>query len=307
MPGRGFTQSVVSYPERGNDGDRRYRGNTTGKIVEDFLFTYHTDRGALFVDPMEGSGTSGDVARRLGIAYRGFDLKDGFDATAMDLRAQLPEEAGSAFLHPAYAGMIRYSGPGGMWGEAIHPADLSSKGKDVDAFVEMLQAVLQNVYAALRPGGVYAVLLGSWRVNGRYEHLPARMLSVAPGTLIDEILKIQHNCTSDRTSYNGNFVRIQHETLLVFRRDADGSVIGMFAEMLGRIEHQKRATWKSFVLGLTRVGERVTLAEMYAWANGSDRRLTNRHVKAKVRQTLQYLESDGRFARIARGEYERVA
>lgn len=55
----GFTSSIVSYPNRGTDGDAKYRGNTTGRIVRDFLATYHRDKGATFVDPMEGGG---DVA-----------------------------------------------------------------------------------------------------------------------------------------------------------------------------------------------------------------------------------------------------
>lgn len=37
----GFNSSVVSYPGRGPYGTSSYRGNTSGRIVREFLETYH--------------------------------------------------------------------------------------------------------------------------------------------------------------------------------------------------------------------------------------------------------------------------
>ena len=38
-----FDSSVVSYPDRGHYGNSKYRGNTTGHIIVQFLETFHTD------------------------------------------------------------------------------------------------------------------------------------------------------------------------------------------------------------------------------------------------------------------------
>jgi len=39
--------------------------------------------------------------------------------------------------------MVRYSGPGGMWGDKPHPGDLSHCADDAE-FHEKMQAVLLN-------------------------------------------------------------------------------------------------------------------------------------------------------------------
>jgi hypothetical protein len=52
----GFGSSIVSYPDRGPDGDPKWRGNTSGRLVRDFLGTYHRDRATLFCDPRREAG-----------------------------------------------------------------------------------------------------------------------------------------------------------------------------------------------------------------------------------------------------------
>jgi hypothetical protein len=210
-----FRESIVSYPERGPWGDARYRGNCTGFIVRSFLATYHPSRDSLFVDPMEGSGTSRHVASDLGIRYAGFDLRDGFDATRDDLFSRTGEKAASIWLHPPYANMLKYSGR--VWGECPHDSDLSW-AKDIGAFSSMLVAVLRNVYRALEPGGHYGVLMGSLRRRGKYFDLPEIVKTAALGDLVDILVKTQHNVRSNRTVYSGAFVPIAHEHLLIFRR-----------------------------------------------------------------------------------------
>jgi len=211
-----FTTSIVSYPNRGPWGDSAYRGNCTGHIIRAFLATYHVSRHDLFVDPMEGSGTARDVAADLSIPYVGLDLRSGFDATQRDLMSELGSPAGTIWIHPPYAGMIPYSGH--QWGTAVHSSDLSSARADLPAFSKMLGAVLKNAYKALRPLGHYGVLIGSWRKDRRYYDLPQVVTSVAPGELVDVIIKIQHNTRSLSTPYGGRLVRIAHEHLFVFRR-----------------------------------------------------------------------------------------
>lgn len=295
----GFSGSVVEYPQRGPYGKPSYRGNTTGLIVEQFLHTYH-DPDELFFDPCEGSGTSGDVARALGIRYRGFDLKDGFDSTRDDLLDALGEPAGSSFCHPPYGGLIAYSQD--VWGSEQHEADLSVR--DVDEFLERLQAMLQNVYRALKPGGHYGLLLGNWRRNGRFSPLPALSTRVAPGEMVDEIVKVQNNVSSSRRPYAGSFVPIRHEILHVYRRSQDGSIFAITSDVLSKLERLHTATWRNLVAGAFRSGEAVTLQQLYERLAGHPKTAANQNWQAKVRQIVQNEDS---FERLARGQYRRVA
>lgn len=316
MPG--FTSSIVSYPERGPDGISRYRGNTTGYIIEDFLRLVHKKPNGIFCDPMVGGGTSRDVTARLSAHasidepalrnlsenFREFDLREGFDASRDDLLTALGNTpAHSVFLHPPYAQMIPYSGPGGMWGATVNDADLSATA-DVDEFVFAMQAVLQNVYQALEPGGHYGLLLGSWRTKGRYYHLPAMMLPLCPGELQAEIIKEQHNCTSDRRLYASgrqpSWVPIRHETFFVFRRAADATSIYIGLDTLERLERYASMTWANLLHSAFRSGEVKTLKELYATFRYHPKTRTNPNYEAKIRQTLQL---DERFRRIVRGRW----
>ena len=294
----GFTGSIVSYPQRGPDGDSRYRGNTTGEIVRDFIATYHRDRTATLVDPMEGGGTSRDAATAMDVPYRGFDLRDGFDAARNDLLAALEgKPCGSVWLHPPYAGMIPYSG--NMWGRP-NAADLSQFGTDVRTFHEMLQAILINVHRALAPGGHYGVLLGSWRKNGAYHHLPADMTRYAPGDLVSEIIKIQNNTTSAQKRYGGTFVPIGHETLLVFRRSADAGIFAVTMDVLDRLQRTYASTWRNLVLGFARERETFTLDELYSAFDDHPRTAANANYRAKLRQVVR---DEATLERLSRGRY----
>jgi len=294
----GFTSSIVSYPDRGPDGNAKYRGNTSGRLVRDFIVTYHGPKTNVFVDPMEGGGTSRDAAAAMGVPYRGFDLRDGFDAVRMDLLAALDGvPCGSVFIHPPYAAMIQYSG--NMWGEP-HPADLSQFGNDVDAFHELLQAVLQNVHAALRPGGHYGVLLGSWRKAGAYHNLPATLTRYAPGVAVAEIVKVQHNVQSGRKHYSGSVVRIEHESLLVYRRADDPSIFAVFAEVLDAVNRSYSASWRNLVLGFARERGTFGLDELYEAFDNHPRTKSNPNYQAKLRQIVN---SEATIKRYSRGRY----
>ena len=109
--------SIHATPGRGPYGDPRYRGNCSGLLIRDLLRFYRPGR---VLDPMEGSGTCGDVCRELGIRYEGRDLKHGFDAT----RPEHFEGLGRfdfIWMHPPYFQMVRYN-PG-------DPRCLSSTGE----------------------------------------------------------------------------------------------------------------------------------------------------------------------------------
>ncbi len=92
-------KSVMSFPNRGPWGKSSWRGNTSGHVIKEMIEHFNPK---LFVDACEGSGTSGDVCRDMGIDYVGLDLYKGQDFTKDDILTQLPRPADIVFTHPPY-------------------------------------------------------------------------------------------------------------------------------------------------------------------------------------------------------------
>ncbi len=201
--------SVVSYPQRCMlFGDNRYRGNCDGRLIKDLILRYKAKSVA---DPMMGSGTSRDVVAGLNeykkaqIMFWGRDLKSGFDLT----RENLPGEYDFVWLHPPYWNIIQYSDSAG---------DLSNMA-DYHQYREMLHLCLKRCYDALVPGGRMAILIGDVRRQGKYTAIIKDILAFPHGELRSIIIKVQHNCTSDRKIYGRlEDVPIKHEYCIVFKK-----------------------------------------------------------------------------------------
>lgn len=201
--------SVVSYPNRCSlFGDSRYRGNCDGRLFKNLVLRYGAKRVA---DPMVGSGTTRDVVtglnqyKRAGIEFWGGDLREGFDLTTQEL----PSRHDFIFLHPPYWNIIRYS---------YAPGDLSNVA-DYEQFRKLLMTCLKRCYDALDPGGRLAVLIGDVRRQGRYTAIIRDVLNFSHGEVRSIIIKVQHNCTSDRKQYGKlEDVPIKHEYCIVFRK-----------------------------------------------------------------------------------------
>ena len=205
--------SVVSYPTRAPFGDHGYRGNCDGRLIKNLILRY---RAAKVCDPMEGSGTSRDVVEGLnkykkkGISYWGSDLRNGFDLT----KQQLPGKFDFCWIHPPYWNIIRYSD---------NPNDLSNY-EDYEQFRKFLMICLQRCYEALETGGRLAVLIGDVRRKGQYTPIVKDILDFPYGQLRSIIIKIQHNCTSDRRAYGKlEDPPIKHEYCIVFKKTTDSS------------------------------------------------------------------------------------
>lgn len=300
-----FEGSVVSYPDRGSDGNFKWRGNSSGHLTEQFLRTYHIDKQrqldvtGLFVDPTEGGGTSRDVAKRIGLQnYRGFDLHSGFDLTHDDLLTKLEgQQAKTVFFHPPYFNIVRYSNS--VWGNKPHPADLSECGLNEELFFEMLQAMIFNISRAVEPGGTYGILVGNVKKNGKFYHMAHKTIALAPDELIYEIIKTQHNCSSDTKNYGGAFVPIRHEELLIFRRAEDATTFAMSLRVAQRLEHLMEMTWRNLVVAAVRAGEAVTakdVAERLAEHPRAKAFKNPETLQAKIRQIFQV-----DFQRVSRG------
>ncbi|MHC4638315.1 MAG: hypothetical protein ACYTBV_12580 [Planctomycetota bacterium] len=203
--------SVVSYPTRAPFGDHRYRGNCDGRLIKNLILRY---RATKVCDPMEGSGTSRDVVEGLnkykkkGISYWGGDLRNDFDL----IKQHPPGKFDFCWIHPPYWNIIRYSD---------NPNDLSNY-KDYEHFRKFLMICLQHCYEALETGGRLAVLIGDVRRKGKYTPIVKDVLNLPFGELRSIIIKVQHNCTSDRRRYGKlEDPPIKHEYCIVFKKIAN--------------------------------------------------------------------------------------
>jgi hypothetical protein len=292
-----LTSSVVSYPDRGKWGSSRYRGNCTGHIVKDFFETYVKRKGGLVVDPSIGGGTSADVANEMGLRFVGTDLHQGFNLLRDDFASFLGEEAHVAWWHPPYGNMLQYSGV--EWGDA-NKWDMSRM--DIQDFTEALELAVMNIHDAIERGGVYGILMGNMRKAGAYYNFSSLVERIAPGKLIDEVIKIQHNCVSDSRFYRGNLVRIAHEKLLVFRKaQASLFLIGI---MDRRAAAMTGTTWRAAVRRVLQGNKTLHLKEINEALEPFAKTRDNHHWHAKVRQVLQ---DERFFVRVKPGVYQLAA
>ena len=201
--------SVVSYARRCPQfGDHRYRGNCDGRLVKDLILRYGATR---VCDPMEGSGTSRDVVAGLnkyknkGIRYWGGDLRKGFDLTKQDL----PGRFDFVWIHPPYWNIVQYR----------NGANDLSNCESYEQFRRMLMVCLTRCYDALEMGGRLAVLIGDVRRRGQYTPIVRDVLNFPQGEVRSIIIKVQHNCMSDRKRYGKmEDVPIRHEYCVVFKK-----------------------------------------------------------------------------------------
>lgn len=110
-----------------------------------------------------------------------------------------------------------------------------------------------------------------------------------PGTLENVIIKTQHNCVSDRTSYSGKFIPIVHEYLLLVRKDAPLQYpLLMTYRLEGDIRNMPGATWKDILAdAMEPFHNAVHLEQIYDQVGRYDRAQKQQFWKDKVRQTLQ--------------------
>lgn len=293
-----FANSVVSYPDRGRWGNAKYRGNCTGHIIKDFAESYMKRPDGLFVDPSIGGGTSVDVAAEMGIRFFGTDLHQGFNLLLDDLKTHAGEEAHVAWWHPPYASMLAYSGS--MWGDQAHKWDMSRM--NLQDFTESLELAVMNIHDAVERGGVYGILMGNLRRAGEYYNLSSLVERIAPGKLIDEVIKVQHGCVSDSRTYRGNLIRIAHEKLLCFQKMK--SSLFLLGMMERRAEAMTGITWRVAVRRVLQGGKTFHLKEINAALEPYAKTRNNNHWAAKVRQVLQ---DDRYFERVELGVYRLAA
>lgn len=280
-------KSVVSYPERGDYGDNRYRGNCSGRLIKDLIEQYKIQS---LSDFMVGGGTTEDVCKEKHISGTFLDLNRGFDMMVMDI----PERSENIFWHPPYGGMIIYSDQMYKAQDIINRYGFDprindlSRAKDWDDFVKKMNYCMLKQFSSLEKGGRMFVLMGDWKQKGK---LYSMLCDIAkPGTLEQIIIKMEHNCVSDRRNYtNLNFVPICHEYVMVVRKDTAVIIpVAMAKQYEMDIRNVCSATWRDVVISvLEEANQPLTLKEIYERIEGHKKCETNIHWKDKIRQTLR--------------------
>ncbi|MGI9293361.1 MAG: hypothetical protein ACR2PS_05205 [Pseudomonadales bacterium] len=296
--------SVISFPNRGPWGDKRYRGNCSGYV---YKFLFEQLRPRVFVDPCAGSATSVEVAQELGIEAYGLDLRTGFNLLRDSILETIGKPADLCFSHPPYADMIVYSGC--VWGGQPHPDDLS-RCLDDDDFVDKLHQGLLNQRHATANSGYYGLLIGDLRRRGRYRSYQADMIARLPQSELRAVMiKQQHHCTSDVRHYRLQLPRILHEYIVLWQKTAAPvSLIYILRESAQQQQRHLQGTWKAVVhAALVELGGAASLPTLYAHLSDrhAEKRGNNPHWHAKVRQTLQRYPAI--FAQQARGRWRLAA
>ncbi len=278
--------SIVSYPERGEGGNNRYRGNCSPKLIEDLISFFKPKQ---ICDYMCGSGTTKAAASRCGIDSRLYDLHSGFDIMNCDI----PDRPEFIFWHPPYWDIIKYSDVmykasdvKAQYGYDPTKFDLS-RISEWDKFVEAMNYAMMKQFAALQKGGRMAVLMGDIKKKGKLFSMMAEI--VKPGTLENIIIKAQHNCFSDNIEYSGKFIPILHEYVMIVRKD-DSLIIPVLMTEKSRadVRDMKEATWRDVVASvMEQTSEPVPLSFIYEQVESHDKAKQNRWWREKVRQTLQ--------------------
>jgi hypothetical protein len=281
-------KSVVSYPQRGHYGQSSWRGNTTGYIIKEMNEHF---KPSLFVDACEGSGTSRDVCKEMGIDYVGLDLFRGQDFTKDSILAELPREADLCFTHPPYHSMIEYSGK--VYGNTPLAGD-TSRCTSPEEFIAKSQTMLLNQREATRNGGIYATLIGDHRGGtlgkGNFRSYQADFISMLPADeLLSVIIKMQHNCLSDNRVYGGSFIPIMHEYLLIWKKK-EKTLMQVSFDIASKHQQIVATTWRNAIrIAMMTLGNKASLQEIYSEVEKAASNLiaNNSHYKAKIRQTLQ--------------------
>lgn len=284
MQNRNLT-SIVSYPERGNGGNNRYRGNCSPKLIEDIIGFFKPKH---ICDYMCGSGTTGDAAMTMGISSNLYDLHSGFDI----MNCEIPERPEFIFWHPPYWDIIKYSDymykasdVENRYGYDPRKTDLS-RIEDWDEFVSTLNYAMMKQFSALEKGGRIAVLMGDIKRKGRLYSMLSEIIK--PGTMENIIIKAQHNCFSDNTNYSGNFIPIVHEYLLILKKDNSLCFPVLVANRkIADVRDLKIPTWRDVVAAvLEECKNAVGLSYIYEKIENHKKAQDNQWWKEKVRQTL---------------------
>ena len=206
LQSRAGLTSLLRYLDRGPWGQGGYMGNCPGFLIVDLLDYFNP---ASVFDPMEGSGTTGQVCADLNVTYEGRDLRTGFDL----LSGALPDRLFDlVFWHPPYWPGFRYS---------EHPNDLSA-ARTITDYLDRFQAGFQRLAGLLTPTGRLVILIGDGRKSGTFYSIHNDVIRW--GVLPLEAILIKEGDHARRARHfrygPTRFIPTLHEYVLIFKRGA---------------------------------------------------------------------------------------
>lgn len=245
--------TVWSFPNRGKwlTHNAKYRGNWAPQIPSNLIQLYSKE-GDTVLDPMVGSGTTMIEAKSLGRIGLGFDIhpeavKIAQDACkfecnncynpvikqgdARDMNSIEDESIDFIATHPPYLNIIQY-------GTKSVDGDLSAIS-NLLKFCDEMEKVARECYRILKPGKYCAILIGDTRRHRHYVPLAFSVMQrflQAGFILKEDIIKIQHNCSTTRywNAQSKDFLLIMHEHLFVFRKVGTTEPISVFKDSSSR-------------------------------------------------------------------------
>ena len=290
--------TVLSFPNRGMFGNNRYRGNCSGYIHAFLIDQYNVKyMGEMYA----GGGTGYDVCKDMGIDYVGADLNPNpvrcdkiYACNA--LTDEIPEEFSEVdfvFQHMPYPEIgIKYAGS--EYPDPTGELALQDIGQmDFHAGMLANNKVTIKLYNAMHPGAKMGILCGNIRRNGRYHDM---MLSLAlPGEVIQNIVKMQHNCVSDGRIYSKkNFVPITHENLIILQKPFEHALYVGYLLPVKKgmdIRDSISSTWRDVIRSVMyEIGGRVHYKKIVDSIKGHKKAESNHNLDAKVRQVLRMYE-----------------
>ena len=148
------------------------------------------------------------------------------------------------------------------------PRDLSNC-KTLHEFLSRLSEIILRLAALLTKDGKIIVLIGNMRRNGRYYPLGSMLEVLFLHELRDELIKIQHHTRSQSFRYNGTFIPILHEKILI-------------------LSGFKSKTWHELLVdALRQLGGHATLKEIYQQLQNHPKVADNSTWQATIRRECQ--------------------
>lgn len=238
---------LVANRERGGAHSARYWGNFVPQIPHQMMRRY-TKAGDWVLDVFAGSGTTLIEGQRLGRNTIGIELQPNVarmarravasepnlfgvtaqvvtgDSATVDvrrlLRAHGRESAQLVIMHPPYFDIIKFSDD---------ERDLSN-APSVEAFLETIGQVVDNVAPFLDRGRYLAVVIGDKYANGEWVPLGFRTMEAVQrrGFLLKSVIVKNFDQTTAKRQQKelwkyralaGGFYVFKHEYIFVFKKD----------------------------------------------------------------------------------------
>lgn len=241
---------LVANRERGGAHSAKYWGNFVPQIPHQMMRRY-TKAGDWVLDVFAGSGTSLIEGQRLGRNTIGIELQpqvarmarksiasepNAFDVTSQIvcgdsatidakklLRAHGQESAQLVIMHPPYFDIIKFS---------EDERDLSN-APSVEAFLETIGRVVDNVAPVLDRGRYLAVVIGDKYANGEWVPLGFRTMDAIQqrGFMLKSVIVKNFEQTTAKRQQKelwkyralaGGFYVFKHEYIFVFKKTGKG-------------------------------------------------------------------------------------